>query len=142
VNSFYSLTIYTSGKFKHSDMHLHTQKDAKTNSPTNSFYKFRQQRLCCIFNTCCVTSVLLTTVCCLCHHFIFFTSILIFFINQVLKFKYQPSHLKVNCKFIYLASNCHGKNMRSIFFGYPVKLNKVFLSQRTSVTTFDDRFTK
>jgi hypothetical protein len=56
--------------------------------PRISFYIFRQQGN--------LLHFLFSTKCCLFQNFIFLCSNNIFLINHALKFKYQPSHLKVN----------------------------------------------
>jgi hypothetical protein len=45
--------------------------------------------------TCCMICVLFSTKCCLFHNFIFLSSSNTFFMNHVLKFKYQPTCSKV-----------------------------------------------
>jgi hypothetical protein len=55
------------------------------------------KKIYCTFKTRYIIPVLLSTKCHLFHNFIFFCSLKMFFINVVLKFKYQPSCLKVNC---------------------------------------------
>jgi hypothetical protein len=48
----------------------------------------------CTFKTCCIISILLSSKGCLFHKFILFCFYM-FFLNNVLTFKYQPGHLKV-----------------------------------------------
>jgi hypothetical protein len=49
----------------------------------------------CIFKTCWIIPVVFSAKWCLFHNFIFSCSSSMFFINSTVKFKYQPSHLRV-----------------------------------------------
>jgi len=64
-------------------------------TPEIHFIYLGNMEMYCIFKTCCVISCLFSTKCCLFHNFIFFCSNNMFFINHVLKFKYQPHSIKV-----------------------------------------------
>ena len=66
------------------------------NAPRNSFYIFRQQEIYYIFRRHHIISGLFSTKCCLFDIFIFLFSSNTFFVNHVLKFKYQPCHLSFN----------------------------------------------
>ena len=69
----------------------------KKKSPLEmNFIQLGKKKIYCIFQTCCIISALFSTKCYLFHNFIFFCSNNIFFINHVLKFKYESSHLRVN----------------------------------------------
>jgi len=60
-----------------------------------NFVCLSTKEISCIFQTCYIVSILLSTKCQLFHNFELFCSNNIVFINQVLKFKYQPRHLQV-----------------------------------------------
>lgn len=60
-----------------------------------NFICLGNKEISCIFQTWYIISILLSTKCKLFHNFNLFYSNNMFFINQVLKFKYQPRHLQV-----------------------------------------------
>jgi len=63
-------------------------------TPEINFIYLGNKELYCIFKTCCIICFI-SSKCCLFHNLIFFCANNTFFINHVLKFKYQPGHLKV-----------------------------------------------
>lgn len=75
-----------------------TFTDANTHNFTLLKIKFTylNREIHCILMTCCISSVSFSKKCCLNHNFIFFSSNNTFFITHRLKFKHQPTHVKVN----------------------------------------------
>jgi hypothetical protein len=78
---------------------LHVWKHIKM--PLEVYFIFLGNKdICCIFKTCCIIYVLFSEKCYLFRNFFFLCSSNAFYINHVLKFKYEPVHLKVNtCPF-------------------------------------------
>ena len=76
------------------DLHLHVQTHREMPLKILFIYSGNKE-IYCIFKTNCMSSVLLSTEFCLFHNFMFLFPNNTFFVNHVLKFKYQAGGGKV-----------------------------------------------
>jgi hypothetical protein len=88
--------------FKRSVFAYANYESAWKNMPLEfDFMYLGNKEIYCIFKTCSIISIIFSTKCHLFRNFIIFSSNNVFK-NRVLKFKYYPSHLKVNTISLYL----------------------------------------